>query len=64
MVSHRISLLPALLLMALWTGPVHAGLDEAAAAYYRGDYAVALEGILPAAKEGDLEAQDIPEFGF
>ena len=58
MVSHRIFLILALLLMALWTGPVHAGLDEAAA-YYRGDYAVALEGILPAAKEGDLEAQAI-----
>ena len=39
------------------TAPAWAGLDEAAAAYKRGDYATAIRESRPLAKQGDAIAQ-------
>jgi uncharacterized protein len=44
-------------LLALLTAPVSAGLAEGQAAYLRGDYQVALREFLPLAKQGVAQAQ-------
>lgn len=53
--------LAPLLLAALlsWTVPVHAGWEEAVAAYNKGDYAVAAKEFRPFAEQGQATAQYI-----
>jgi hypothetical protein len=49
----------AAVVLAMLVGSAWAGFDEAEAAYFRGDYATALKGLLPLAEQGDSDAQNI-----